>query len=201
MTRPTRPSKPSELDIPGFESWLKEKGATLYDPYEMSELVRYRWKGDRIWHIVFRRSNGRLSYLNKASADYDDFIGLNRTRARKSESTSTMRLLQQNERHAAYNRKIAELVAKSDGRCWYCNTDFSKERGPLEATKEHVLAKSKKGFDSRDNIVLTHKICNWKVGTADVGIKRAVRAALRKHTERHGKLDWDAFLDELNFEH
>lgn len=67
-----------KLDRDGFLEWLERNGATISEPTNEYEVVRYRrWtpedKSRPSTHIIYRRNNGTLTYTGQARSDYEEF--------------------------------------------------------------------------------------------------------------------------------
>jgi len=61
-----------------FMAWLDSRGATLAEPTNQYELVRYKmWGPDDkrrpSIHIIYRRGNGSLTYTGESRAHYETF--------------------------------------------------------------------------------------------------------------------------------
>ena len=88
--------------------------------------------------------------------------------------------------------KIERLRARDGGRCWLCDgpLDFKAEQpSPRAPTFEHLIAKSRNGPSTIDNLVLCHQPCNLelkdlplvdKIKMRDERREEAWKTAMRK---------------------
>jgi hypothetical protein len=66
------------FDRDGFLEWLEVNGASISEPTNEYEVVRYkRWTVENTkrpaTHIIYRRGNGTLTYTGRSRADYEEF--------------------------------------------------------------------------------------------------------------------------------
>jgi hypothetical protein len=71
-----------DFDREGFFNWLYAVNATLAEPTNEYEVIRYRRWGLQNasrpeTHIVYRRGDGTLTYTGNSRQDYEDFINGN----------------------------------------------------------------------------------------------------------------------------
>jgi 5-methylcytosine-specific restriction endonuclease McrA len=76
-------------------------------------------------------------------------------------------------RKKSWSRKIvAELLQRDGGDCWLCG----KRMPEGDRSIEHHLAVSLGGTDDLDNLRLTHRLCNFRLGNMPPAEKEAMRA-------------------------
>jgi 5-methylcytosine-specific restriction endonuclease McrA len=85
--------------------------------------------------------------------------------------------------------RIAELIARDGPACWLCSRPIAKDskKPGRRASLEHLVARSRGGGDTLDNLVLCHASCNTHLGERPVEQKwkmrekwhRALRSASR----------------------
>lgn len=78
--------------------------------------------------------------------------------------------------------KVDRLRLRDGGRCWLCDEplDFKAVPNSKRAPSlEHLIAKSRGGPQSLDNLVLCHASCNWHLADRPLvnKIKMRVRSA------------------------
>lgn len=72
----TAPHNLKQLNRDGFLEWLEANGATVMEPTNPYEVVRYRkWcDGDKArpsTHIIYKRNDGSLTYHGQSRAHYE----------------------------------------------------------------------------------------------------------------------------------
>jgi 5-methylcytosine-specific restriction endonuclease McrA len=79
---------------------------------------------------------------------------------------------------ATTTKALVELLRNRDGgRCWLCGApiDFKAEPNSARAPSlEHLIARSRGGPDTMDNLVLCHPPCNRELG--DVPLAEKIKA-------------------------
>jgi 5-methylcytosine-specific restriction endonuclease McrA len=69
-------------------------------------------------------------------------------------------------------KQILRIWERDLGICWLCGRDVAHPSvkwarlRPEQATRDHILAKSKGGPDTMDNLRLAHRSCNEARGDA-----------------------------------
>jgi 5-methylcytosine-specific restriction endonuclease McrA len=60
-----------------------------------------------------------------------------------------------------------KLYRRDKGVCYLCEKPVRRE----EASKDHVVPKSKGGLNTKNNLALTHNYCNWRKGNDRAWVK------------------------------
>ncbi len=70
------------------------------------------------------------------------------------------------------SKELRDLHRRFAGRCYHCRarTELTCREHPLQATRDHLMPKSRGGGDGQDNVVLSCRGCNLSRGTVPVDL-------------------------------
>lgn len=156
-----------------FKDWLIERGAVIHEPTNPYEVLRF--DAAKGVGIVYRKSNGRLTWTEEADAAWTAFTSKN---AAWRATNKTKRIT------TGARKRLAKVrcLFKRDGQaCIYCGTPLTEET----ATVEHIVPLGQGGPDRMINMALACFECNNGLGNLPAAKKIAY--ALAKREARNAK--------------
>jgi len=71
--------------------------------------------------------------------------------------------------------KLRFLLARDGPDCWLCGVTTPRS----DRTIEHLFPRSRGGSNDAENLFLTHRVCNQRLGDLSPGEKHQLRNAVR----------------------
>lgn len=151
-----------------FKAWLIENGSVIHDNTNAFEVLRFEGNGHVV--ILYVKSNGTITWSDTAKAAWKAFITRDpawKAQQKQKRSKSTRR-----------RESNKNTLLKRDGPyCVYCGKRFD----PMDLTIEHLIALSRGGPDTIENMVLACKRHNTLVG--NFCLTRKIRMAAMRCQE------------------
>lgn len=159
--------------LAAFRDWLIAHGASMLEPTNEWELVRF--SGDSGLSIAYSSKRGTVTFTGEAGEAWRAFTDGREFRI----FTPTKR------RKVSGNPTIRALRRRDGNLCFFCQRYVSEEN----QTVEHLVPVVHGGPNHMSNYVLAHGSCNQKQGHKDAPSK------IREHIKAALELEIDRFLD------
>lgn len=186
MTKPV-PRQLDRLHIGKFKSWLAAGGATILEPTNPWEVVRYRLNEPlphnktvqrTATHIVYRKASGSVTWTGGSYEHYRRMISGYGLALQTDVDVPPAR---KNRPRKRYRTTIVQNLLDRDGnQCWYCSLPLDED-----ITLEHLLSMRIGGGNHIDNLVLAHKQCNQLAGHKSLGDKIQLKIELTKQEDQN----------------
>ncbi len=144
-----------------FKGWLIAQGATLLNPTNQYEVLRFEHRG--VTSIIYKNAKGAWSSMvGDAAGAIKAF-----TKGR-SWTTEAIRAPLGTAKRAKY---VTELLARDGNRCFFCNRIMQEN----ELSIEHLVPRVHGGPHHLSNLALAHRDCNQQAGHLSAVEKIALR--------------------------
>ena len=155
--------------LPEFKRWLAARGASLLEPTNEYELLRYA--GDGKTAVVYQNKKGRITLGEIGARAWSAFVD--------PKLDPHFRIAQRGRSKAQAKRSVVvTTLIKRDGNfCFYCGDPFTDALPP---TKEHLVPRTSGGPDHISNLFLACEPCNAQVGHAPAAEKIRFRDRKRR---------------------
>ena len=179
-----------DFDLVGFEEYLEREGALVLSPTNPYEVIRYRTKEVKLvdenvvserWttHIVYRKDIGRLTYTSWSGKHYKDFLR-NWSLGAEAPKISKKKKKGAGVQPSKQGLSLLDELLERDGTlCWFCDQYMEIDN----LSVEHLLPKSIKAGNCRENLCLAHKSCNSMAANKPLVEKIELRLELHRLTE------------------
>jgi HNH endonuclease len=153
----------SEERIQQFKEWLHNQGATVLDPTNPYELVRFR-NANGVG-VVYTGKRG-LTFTGEAAEGWQKF-----------KKGQPWKLITRKRHHLTERKK--ELARRDGERCFAHGNNMHIN----ELTIEHLLSFSQGGSDNNNNLVLVCEPANKLLGNKPLSEKIELIIQMRRNTE------------------
>lgn len=147
------------MKIDKFKTYLQAAGATLLEPTNPWELLRFKTVNGV--SVVYNGKRG-ITFTGEAGEAYDRMMT-------KNPWTITPRGLKEK------RQTLSDLLKRDGPGCWYCQTVTTDDN----RTIEHILSVIHGGSNNMANLVIACEGCNKTVGSASVPEKVRYRERLK----------------------
>lgn len=142
-----------KADAGKFAAYLTQNGATVLEPTNQYEVLRYKLNGCGTL-VIYRNKTGRLTIPEATHDHIDSFL-------RDAPIEKHERL------GAKENREIKNrLLDRDGGKCVVCGKPLGDD-----ITVEHFLSVSDGGNSLPNNLALAHRACNEALGNLPIVLK------------------------------
>lgn len=167
------PGNLTQFNAAAFAKYLDEQGATVLEPTNPYEVVRYRV--NKATHIVYRKANGNLTYTGWSNKHYKDFMRGWELGAPAPSAPKKGKKLRSRQKNPMRDR----LLKRDGGQCWFCSQPMPDD----DMSIEHLLPQSAGGNSQAENLCLAHTSCNQMAANKSLVEKIELRAELIRLSE------------------
>ena len=142
--------------IDAFGGWIESQGWQLGAPTKEWEVLRDKTPEDGTL-IIYRNSKNRLRVPDATEDHFAHFM-----KAKKCRPAGKYR-----------SKAVQRLLERDGDCCLFCGLPLGDD-----ITVEHLIAKTKGGNNSIENMALAHEVCNHEAG--DMGLVDKIDLIVRK---------------------
>lgn len=157
-----------------FKRWIEERGGEILKGSNSDEILRFR--SSRGVSVIYHNNKGILSFFGEAETAWEAYLHAHQWRANNVPR-----------QYKTSDQDLDTLYERDKGLCFFCQCHVQH----VDASAEHLVAKTHGGPNHIANKFLAHKLCNSQAGHLSAVEKIAI------HTRAVLDRAWNQLMNKL----